>query len=361
MNSRSASYDVEIDQVEKAEWTEVIKVFHDATIYQTWSYGSVRWSKANLSHLILKERGEIVAASQARIVKLPLVRAGVAYIAWGPLWRVKSRETNFHGLRQMIRALRQEYVEERGLCLRILPGDIDDGSGAVREIFEEEGLRWQPSVRAYKTFGIDLSRSLESIRNGLVGKWRNRLKQAERNNLRIVDGTDYSLYKTFLSIYEEMQERKGFAEFVDPHEFGAIQRDLDETCKMRIMICESRNEPICGLVCSRIGERGIYLLGATSNKGLKSKGSYLLQWRAIEWLKADGCQWYDLGGIDQEENPGGYEFKARLAGKTAEELRHLGQFDMCENMASRLIVRAGDRVRKMERKRKAVMANLSRA
>jgi len=34
-----------------------------------------------------------------------------------------------------------------------------------------------------------------------------------------------------------------------------------------------------------------------------AQGSYLLHWRAIAWLKAHGCQWYDLRDIDQDENP----------------------------------------------------------
>jgi lipid II:glycine glycyltransferase (peptidoglycan interpeptide bridge formation enzyme) len=43
--------------------------------------------------------------------------------------------------------------------------------------------------------------------------------------------------------------------------------------------------------------------------------AYLLQWAAIQKAKALGCQWYDLGGIDPEGNPGVYNFKKRMGGK----------------------------------------------
>ena len=78
---------------------------------------------------------------------------------------------------------------------------------------------------------------------------------------------------------------------------------------MQIMICEDRGAPVAGLVVSAIGGSAIYLLGATSDDGLKSKGAYLLQWNMIQWLKQNGVRWYDLGGIDPEANRGVYSFK----------------------------------------------------
>ena len=55
---------------------------------------------------------------------------------------------------------------------------------------------------------------------------------------------------------------------------------------------------MAGLVASAMGDSAIYLLGATSDDGLNSKGAYLLQWTLIQWLKENGIRWYDLGGID---------------------------------------------------------------
>lgn len=344
------AYNVQIDQVGKREWSELIKLFDDATIYQSWSYGSVRWSEDNLSHLVLRKRNDVVAAAQSRIVKLPFIGAGIAYITWGPLWRIHGRENNLEHFRQMICALREEYVIKRSLFLRIVPSDIDDGSNTIRSILEAEGLKWQSSVSSYRTFLMDLSLSLDELRKGLAQKWRNRLNRAERNNLEVMEGTGNKLYEMFSSIYKEMLERKRFLEFVDIKEFGLIQEDLYDPLKMQIMICQFEGNPVCALICSAIGDRGIYLLGATSNNGLKSQGTYLLQWRTIEWLKARGCLWYDLGGIDPEKNPGTYHFKAGLCGKSGKEVRHLGQFDMCQSLISAVLVKTGDQLRAISRK-----------
>src|SRR5436189_1342 len=83
---------------------------------------------------------------------------------------------------------------------------------------------------------------------------------------------------------------------------------------MKIMLCKSGDEHCAGLVCSAIGKTAIYLFGATSNAGMKSRGSYLLHWKLIEWLKQNRFSVYDLHGINPVRNPGTYKFKNDLAG-----------------------------------------------
>jgi len=76
------------------------------------------------------------------------------------------------------------------------------------------------------------------------------------------------------------------------------------------------------------------LLGATSDEGLKTRGSYLLQWKLIEWLKRGGFAVYDLHGIDPVKNPGTYRFKHDLGGDSASEVCFLGRFDSSANVLS---------------------------
>lgn len=94
-----------------------------------------------------------------------------------------------------------------------------------------------------------------------------------------------------------------------------------------------------GLVGSAHGDTGIYLLGATSDEGMKTKGSYLLQWRMVQWLKERGCRWYDLGGINPETNPGVYHFKAGLSGK---DVTQPGTFEFSGSALSSLSLKAGE-------------------
>ena len=51
------SYTAEIDNIEPAHWNRLLHEFDDATIFQTWTYGSARWGQNNLSHAVIKKDG----------------------------------------------------------------------------------------------------------------------------------------------------------------------------------------------------------------------------------------------------------------------------------------------------------------
>ena len=95
---------------------------------------------------------------------------------------------------------------------------------------------------------------------------------------------------------------------------------------------------VAGPVASAMGDSAIYLLGATSDDGLNSRGAYLLQWTLIKWLKEHGVRWYDLGGIDPERNPGVYHFKRGLSGN---DITQINPLVACDSVVSSAIVRAG--------------------
>jgi lipid II:glycine glycyltransferase (peptidoglycan interpeptide bridge formation enzyme) len=192
-------------------------------------------------------------------------------------------------------------------------------------------------VGSYQTLRVDLSQSLEELRKKLSPEWRRNLNRAERNNLRLREGDGEDLYKIFLCLQQEMRHRKNYVPGIDYERFRIIQNDLRADLKMRIVVCELEREPIGAAICSAIGETGIYLFGATGDKGLKLNGSYMLQWRIIEWLKERNCRWYDLGGVDPIGNPGVYHFKKGLAGKDAEVERFIGGFCYCAHIRSYLL------------------------
>ena len=332
----SRKYQVEIDEVGKSEWKNLLPLFTDATIYQTWSYGAVRWGEKNLSHIVLKNDNQVVGLAQATIRKAPLINAGIAYVPWGPLWQKKEDENNVEHLRHLIKALKDEYTLRRGLLLRITPHYYaNEGNDDVCSILKGEGFTKNASLALYRTLIVDISPTLSEIRKKLNQKWRNQLNRSEKNSLTIVEGNTDELYQIFLNLQNEMLKRKKYEPGVDYDAFREIQKDLPGPLKMRIIICLYEGEPVTATIGSAIGNTGIYLLGATGNKGLQLKGAYLSQWLMIQWLKDQGCRRYDLGGINPDSNPGVYHFKAGLSGR---DVQHLGQFEISQCQLSKSIV-----------------------
>jgi lipid II:glycine glycyltransferase (peptidoglycan interpeptide bridge formation enzyme) len=325
MSMQNHGFQIEIDRANPVEWGEMLDLFDDANIYQTWSYGKVRWGGENLSHLVLKRDAEVLGMAQLRIVRPTSFKFGVAYLRWGPLCERRGRPLDPDVVMTLARALEQEYVNKRKLFLRILPNAF---AGSARaKVMQEAFSAFTPeppnAENTYRTIVLDLGPSVEELRKGLDRKWRNQLTRAEKNNLTVVTGTGGNEYNAFCQIYKNMMSRKAFDTTVNVEEFGRIQDDLAERHRMQILICKDQGTPVAGLVASGMGDSSIYLLGATSDAGLNSKGAYLLQWALIQRLKASGIRWYDLGGIDPEGNPGVYHFKNGMSGLDTRQMSPL--------------------------------------
>ncbi|HEV2397913.1 MAG TPA: peptidoglycan bridge formation glycyltransferase FemA/FemB family protein [Candidatus Sulfotelmatobacter sp.] len=321
-------------------WSQLLGLFDDGNIYQTWSYGAVRWGRKNLSHLVLKRKDEVVAIAQLRIVRPANLNFGMAYLRWGPLCRRHGMSGDLEVAEHLMRALQEEYVSKRKLLLKILPNAFEGSDRA--EFFQRAFSKFMQEPftpeNTYRTFVLDLEPSIEQLRRKLDKKWRNQLARAEKNGLKIVMGTGTDEYRTFCEMYRQMRDRKPFETSVNIEEFAEIQANLPEAQRMQVLICRQNDVPVAGIVASPMGDSAIYLLGATSDDGLTAKGSYLLQWTLIQWLKEKGVRWYDLGGIDPDKNPGVYHFKRGLSGT---DIRQLTPFTSCTNTLSSAVVKAG--------------------
>lgn len=357
-NKKSGSkYGVEVDLISKSAWEGILSLFKDARLEQTWSYGETRWGRKNLSHLIVKKDDNVVAATQLRIVKIPCIAAGIAYISNGPVWKKKEEEVKLENLKQIIRAVKIEYAEKRSLYVRIIPNIIDDEfSHEIIALFEEMGFKRKSDAKPHRTLLIDLAPQLEELKKKLHKKWRKNLRRAEKLNLRVLEGSNDKLFKIFLSIYDEMVARKRFVSFYDISKFRDIQKKLLKALKMSILICESEGEPINGILWSEIGDTAVTISSATANKGMKLYGAYLLRWQMLKRLKDRGISYLDQGGIDPSKNPGSYHFKSRFGGQ---EISNLGQFEICQNMFSFIIVNMGELLRDKFRKLKVMISKIN--
>lgn len=318
----------------------MLDLFDDTNIYQTAAYGAVRWGEKNLSRLVLKRNGRVVGIAQLRIIRPTPLKFGMAYLRWGPLWERKDASFDPEVPARMAQAIGDEYLAKRKLFLRVLPNAFvgSPRAATMQAAFDRFTAEPLNADNTYRTIVLDLFPSLDELRKDLDPKWRNKLAGAEKNELEVIAGCEIAGYRIFCEIYNQMRRRKGFESSVSVEEFGRIQEALPEPQRMQVLICRDNGAPVAGLVTSAMGDSAIYLLGATSDEGLKSKGAYLLQWTMIQWLKKNGVRWYDLGGIDPDGNPGVYLFKRGFSGK---DVCQIGPFIASNSAVSSGIVKAG--------------------
>lgn len=323
-------YSVTVDHQDQETWHHVLDVFSDASLYQTWPYGQVRWGEKNISHLVVKKKNEIVAAAQVRIFRVPVVQIGIAYVAYGPMWKPRSAGADITHFRAALQALIREYAQSRRMILRLRPWGVEERDPGMGSALSREGFHITTGIHREntRTILVDLGPSEEDLRRRLKKKWRQTLQHSERAELSIVEGYDDRLFDALKPIYSEMLEQKKFTPGSDIHEFARMQGRLCDGQRMRITICKNGKEPLAGSLCSGIGDAVIGLLSATGKAGRDLQAYYLLQWEEILWSKRIGKSFYDLGGINPVANPGVYRFKAGLGG---EEVTYLGVWDYCEN------------------------------
>ena len=233
----SSSYDVRVEDVNKNEWCDLLQLFSDSSIYQTWSHGVNRWGEKNLSRIILYKNDEVLAMTLVGIKKLPILKGGIATVYWGPMWRIKDRPADYAVLNKMVEALEHEYVTKRGFLLRIWPTGFESLEEGTLDILRSRGFVHNPNVHPYRTLVLDLSPSLEELRKNLGQKWRNILNKAERSSLNLMDGTSDEMYLIFLRLLNETLSRKKFQSGVDPDRYRQIQSELPEQEKMKIVVC----------------------------------------------------------------------------------------------------------------------------
>jgi peptidoglycan/xylan/chitin deacetylase (PgdA/CDA1 family) len=333
---------VDVDQIDESGWSSIVRLFSDANVYQTWAYGAVSWGEEQLSHLVLRRDGQPVAATQVRVVRVPVVGSGIAYVRWGPMCQRHGQAWDPASWSAISDALIQEYVVERRLVLRIVPSVFveDPYAGSVTETLGQLGFAQAPDAPKYQTIRVNLRPPVEALRQNLSSRWRRQLNISERNNLEIVEGQSDKLYDEFLALYREMYARKQFETSVDPEDFKQVQQRLPADQKMSISICRSEGRPVASLVVGTVGNTAIYLLAATGDEGLNARGSYALQWRAMQRLKEMGCTWYDLGGVNAEVNPGVFTFKSGMGGDNAGQL---GRYQLDGPGLSRVSLAVGER------------------
>lgn len=339
LSSFAPAYEVECRRFEKSEWDTILAGFRDANLYQTWSYAGVRWGEEKLSHLVLRDRGTVVGGAQVVLVTLPMLRGGLAYVKWGPLWMPRGREAEPRVFRELLRALRQAYARERGYFLRVTPWEFENP--ALQSMAQEERFG-RNLISEPRTALLNLVASIEELRMSLTRHWRANLKKAEANGLEILEGPTEDLIDQFTELYRQMRARKGRRWIPPIYYLRQVQRGLSAEMKARVSICLHEGQPVAGLIVSALGEKALAWFAAMGDLGNECRGSYLLQWRAIQRLKATGVRVYDLGGINEVTHPGTTQFKLGLCGKLGRVLPYLGEFEACDAWTSRMVLGATD-------------------
>lgn len=173
-------------------------------------------------------------------------------------------------------------------------------------------LRTSPhNIQPPRTVILDITKGEEEILAGMKQKTRYNIRLAEKKGVTVRVWDD-------IAAFHEMMIVTGGRDGFGVHSKEYYQRAYElfhpkGTCEL--LVAEYEGKPLASLMVFANGKRAWYVYGASNNEERNRMPTYLLQWEAIRWAKARGCEEYDLWGVpDENEETLEAQFESRHDG-----------------------------------------------
>ena len=165
---------------------------------------------------------------------------------------------------------------------------------------------------------IDLARPFEEMLAAQHQKWRNRLRHAQTQSLRITrQNLPDDPAHWLLAVDQAQQRARGYRSWPLALTL-AYARATPGAAKL--FTAFSGRAPVAAILILRHGTAATYHIGHAGEAGRRASAHNLLMWEAMLWARAKGVRWLDLGTIDSERETGLARFKLG----TGAQVRALG-------------------------------------
>lgn len=326
--------------IEPDAWDSIAVQFRDVIHEQTQCFNRLRWAPERLERIAFYKDDEIVSGVVVLIIRFPILKTGVAFIKWGPLWR--KYESQYSQLEEQnilvgtVKHLRKIYAEERGLYLTFYPRADPEISDFEVETFKSFGFTAGEKLDAPDRYFVNTSVSPEEIRASLTPKWRYNLKRSEKAGVtsRLVEGAEG--LAIFQSLYSQMLLRKGFHDTSAVDTLAGLMNADEPALRPLIFVADHEGVPVCAGVTDIAGERAVSLYAATSDAALPLRAGYNMHWAFVTYLSSvPSNRWYDLGGADADTQL--HHFKNGFVGKIGEKPATPPYYNHGHTLKSRVI------------------------
>jgi lipid II:glycine glycyltransferase (peptidoglycan interpeptide bridge formation enzyme) len=153
------------------------------------------------------------------------------------------------------------------------------------------------NIQPPRTLIVDLRGSEEQILARMKQKTRYNIRLAEKKGVTVRAWED-------LEAFHKMMLLTGGRDGFGVHSLEYYRRAyelLHPKGMCELLVAEYEGKPLAALFVARHGNRAYYLYGASTDVERNRMPTYLLQWEAMKWAKARGCEEYDLWGVPDED------------------------------------------------------------
>ena len=260
-----------------ADWNHFLSQHPNAHLLQTGEWGELKsafgWKPVRIVN------GDFGA--QILFRKLPLGFT-IAYIP----------KTNLD--QSLLAEIDQICKQNHAIFLKLEP---DFWTGEQPETWNLELETSPHNIQPPRTIIVDIRGSEGEILAKMKQKTRYNIRLAEKKGVTIRAWNDIESFHKMMLV---TGGRDGFG----VHSLGYYQRAyelLHPTDMCEILVAEYEGKLLATLFVARNGNRAYYLYGASTDEERNRMPTYLLQWEAMKWAKAHGCEEYDLWGVPDED------------------------------------------------------------
>ena len=164
--------------------------------------------------------------------------------------------------------------------------------------------------------------------------------RSEAQDITITRSSDVESLESFERIHSNLMTEKGFRVNQDVRFFINVQERASGNEKLVVHMAWKDGHPVAGHVGCIMGDTANYLFGASTQSGRTARASFRLQWEFMRFARSIRVAWYDLGGVDPDENSTVFRFKKRMNGT---ELSWAGHYDYSRSGVILAILHATER------------------
>jgi hypothetical protein len=313
----AATANWQVRMLNRQEWDTYWPKCTMTNMLQAWEYGSAKeqaegWKAHRI--IVSDQEGKPVGLAQVLTRGLPLL-GGVARLNRGPLlvgdWPACSEVPLKLAV---LRVILRESRRQRWWVLRVAPelpktDEADQGLQAL-------GFR-RLDVPAWASGRLSLKADEQVLLMGLKGKWRNTMRKALKLGVKVSCSL---LTKANLEVlihqYGQLQQDRAFSGLSKLLIRNLAVQSSNRYWRFNLLVAYAPDgSPLGVLVSVRICDTSNYLIGATNDQGRKMQANSAMLWSAILQAKADGCAWFDIGGLNEATPKGIVDFKRGINAK----------------------------------------------
>ena len=230
---------------------------------------------------------------------------------WTPV-RILNHEAGAQILfRRLALGLTLAYIPKAELSTEMLP-EIDAACkerGAILCKWEpdawEDGVqpamdgfvRSPQNIQPPRTILIDLRGTEEELLGRMKQKTRYNIRLAEKKGVIVRPWNHIEAFHAMLLV-------TGGRDAFGVHSLEYYRRAYElfhPTGAAELLVAEYEGRPLAALMVFAQGKRAWYVYGASNDEERNRMPAYLLQWEAMRWARACGCEEYDLWGLPDED------------------------------------------------------------